>query len=198
MRRKTVLRTLSASLVSLCAACASAPPPENYALGRSSTPRTLQPLKRQLLVAEPGAIQPLDGDQFLVSSGGRYAMIGGGRWSDRIPRLLQLRILQAFESQGRAVGRVGSGLNGDLILAVDLRAFEIAQTGAAGEGPSGEIDVTARIVEAQTGRILAARSFRASSPATGVSASEAAAALDAAVERLMPQLTRWSIGIAGQ
>ncbi len=195
MRTSLIARSASAlAAVALLAGCVAAPAPDNYAFGREAPSRALQPLKRQLLVGEPAAVQPLDGDGLLVMTGGRYSMLGGGRWSDRIPRLMQSRLVAAFESGGKAVGRAGSGLNGDLVLGMDLRAFEIERTAET----VAKISVSARIVDAQTGRILAARSFTASSPVGEVTASEAAAGLERAADLLMPQITRWAAGIAAR
>ncbi len=195
MRIFLIARTaLAASAAVLLSGCVSAPPPENFAFGRETAPRALQPLKRQLLVAEPAAVQPLDGDQILVSSEGRYSMLAGGRWADRIPRLMQARIVEAFESAGRAVGRAGSGMSGDLVLGIDLRAFEIER----GAETAARISLSARLVDVQTGRILAARSFTAASPVDGPAPADATAGLERAADALMPQITRWAAGIAGR
>ena len=184
---------LALSAAVLLAGCAAAPAPESFVFGRETSSRALQPLKRQLLVGEPAAVQPLDGDGLLVMTDGRYSMLGGGRWNDRIPRLMQARVVGAFESGGKAVGRAGSGMNGDLVLGMDLRAFQIEQAAET----VARISVSARIVDAQTGRILAARSFTASSPVGGITPSEAAAGLERAADGLMPQITRWAAGVAG-
>ena len=53
--------------------------------------------------------------------------------SDRLPRMVQLRLLQAFENTGRigAVGVPGQGLAIDYQLVMEIRRFEIDVAGPA-------------------------------------------------------------------
>lgn len=175
-------------LTSLLAACSGGPAPTTYDLsipdgiGRASAGRS------QLVVAEPSALQQLDSERILVKSADNtVSFIGGAQWSDRLPRLVQFRIVQAFENQGRAVARAGTGVNGDRALLGELRAFHL-------EAGRGEVVVefSARLVDASTSRIVAAQVFRAAEPVGSDNPGQVASALDRALQGVLTQLIRWT------
>lgn len=175
-------------LAGLTAACGGGPAPTTFDLtipdrvGRASAGRS------QLVVAEPSALQQLDSERILVKSADNtVTFIGGVQWSDRLPRLVQFRIVQAFENTGRAVGRAGTGINGDRALIGELRAFHL-------EAGRGEVVVeySARLVDATTSRIVAAQVFRATEPVSGDNAAQVASALDRALQNVLGQLVRWA------
>jgi cholesterol transport system auxiliary component len=176
------------ALASLLAACAGGPAPTTFDLsipdrvGKASTGRA------QLVIAEPSALQQLDSERMLVKSADQtVSFLGGAQWSDRLPRLVQFRIVQAFENQGRAVARAGTGVNGDLALVGDLRAFHL-------EVGRGEVvaEFSARLVDATSSRIVAAQVFRATAPVASDNPGQVAAALDIALQNILTQLIRWT------
>lgn len=177
-----------AVLGTLLAACSGGPAPTTFDLsipdrtGRASAGRS------QLVVAEPSALQQLDSERILVKSADNtVSFIGGAQWSDRLPRLVQFRIVQAFENQGRAVARAGTGINGDRALVGELRAFHL-------EAGRGEVVVeySARLVDATSSRIVAAQVFRATEPVGSDNPGQVAAALDRALQNVLAQLIRWT------
>jgi cholesterol transport system auxiliary component len=145
----------------------------------------------QLVVAEPSALAVLDSDKIMVRpSAGQIATLAGARWSDRLPKLLQQRILQAFEnaSRLRAVGHPGDRLSADFQLVIDIRAFNMAPS----DPPAAEVELAAKLVSERGGRIVAARVFRALVPAEGTDGPAATAALDAAFARVAVELVLWA------
>ena len=67
----------------------------------------------QLLIAEPGALKALDSENIVVGTAPlTIQYLGESQWSDRLPRLVQRRLAQAFESTGRfsGIGLPGQGL----------------------------------------------------------------------------------------
>ncbi|HEX8416129.1 MAG TPA: ABC-type transport auxiliary lipoprotein family protein, partial [Methylobacterium sp.] len=65
---------------------------------------------RSIVVAEPVGLQPFEADRIIVREpGGALSFLGGGQWSDRLPRLIQTRIIQSLENSGRlrSVSRPG-------------------------------------------------------------------------------------------
>ncbi|HYI89020.1 MAG TPA: ABC-type transport auxiliary lipoprotein family protein, partial [Beijerinckiaceae bacterium] len=67
----------------------------------------------QIAVAEPAAVQPLEADRIIVKEpSGAVSAVAGGQWADRLPRLVQSRLIQTFENSSglRAVTRPGSGV----------------------------------------------------------------------------------------
>jgi cholesterol transport system auxiliary component len=143
---------------------------------------------RQLMVNEPTALQALDSERILVRDGGSLSYLPDGQWSDRLPRLFQVRLIQTFEnasSLGR-VSRPGDRVTPDFALSADIRNFGIdAQTSQA------VVEVTVRIVSDRTGRVAAARAFSARVPVASISGPAAAQALDQAMAQVLRDIVRW-------
>lgn len=189
--RSAVLRGgLLAALVGL-SGCAGGAALETFDLTQPEGAARQSPGGRQMVVAEPSALAPLQSDRIVVKGAdGSISFLPGVQWSDRLPPLLQARIIQAFENAGRAVGRAGNGVSADASLQSDIRFFGVSTA----SGSQAMIELSARVVDAQSGRILAARVFRSAGPLGGVDGKGAAAGLDAALQRLLPDLVRWAGG----
>ncbi|MGV2978686.1 ABC-type transport auxiliary lipoprotein family protein [Camelimonas sp. ID_303_24] len=145
----------------------------------------------QLAVTEPVALQPINSERIIVRQGASVSFVGGGQWSDKLPALVQARLIQTFENGSRiaSVGRPSTLANAGSMLASELRAFEIdaARNMAV-------VEITARIVQAN-GPVSAARIFRAEVPVGGaIDAANASRALDDALQQVMVQIVRWASG----
>jgi phospholipid/cholesterol/gamma-HCH transport system substrate-binding protein len=146
----------------------------------------------QLVVAEPTALIALETRKFLIrpnpSDDPTFAK---AEWSDNTPKLLQTKIIQAFENAGlsQAVSRPAEGLAADKQLALDIRKFQISTT----PEPTAEVEFAAKIVSDQ-GRILGAKVFHTSVPVKVVNAAAAAAALDEAFGKSATELVTWAAG----
>jgi cholesterol transport system auxiliary component len=144
-----------------------------------------------LVVAEPVAVAVLDGTRIVVKpSGGEVTYLPAAQWSDRLPKLVQAKIIEAYENSSslRNVGRPGDRLSVDYQLVSELRAFEIdAATGQA------TVELTAKVINDKTGKIVAAQVFSArrqvAAPIDGASATRA---LDAALGEVLAALTGWT------
>ncbi|MFI4994569.1 MAG: ABC-type transport auxiliary lipoprotein family protein [Hyphomicrobiales bacterium] len=171
------------------AACGGGPPPATFDLAQHQPAAKGLHLRRQLVVAEPTALQPLDSDHVLVRRpDGTLATLAHAQWSDRLPPLVQSRIVQAFENAG-AVGRVGpfgGTISADVTLDVEIREFEV-DVGAG----QGKVELAARLVRSASGQIIAARIFQTSAAGAGEGPS-AAASLDQALGQALGDLTRWA------
>jgi cholesterol transport system auxiliary component len=144
---------------------------------------------RSIVVAEPVGIQPLEADRIIVREpGGGLSFLGGGQWADRLPRLIQTRIIQSLENAGRlrSVSRPGDKIVSDYQLISEIRAFDIA----AGSGEA-VVDLSAKLIAEGTGRVVAARVFQARVPVQKIDASNAAASLDAALAQVLAEVVRW-------
>lgn len=183
------LKSFSIVIVAgLAAACSGGPAPTTFDLTLPDRIGRASPGRSQLVVAEPSALQQLDSERILVrGADNTVSFIGGAQWSDRLPRLVQFRIVQAFENTGRAVGRAGAGINGDLGLIGELRAFHLD----AGRGEV-VVEYSARLVDATSSRIMAAQIFRATEPVSGDNPGQVAGALDRALQDVLGQLVRWA------
>lgn len=142
----------------------------------------------QLVVAEPTALGPLDGDRILVRPApGQLAQLSDAQWEERLPRLVQARLVQSFENAKRlGVGRPADKITSDYSLLTDLRVFEVS----AVDG-TAQVEIAAKIVNERSGRIIAARVLRASVPAAVTQGPEAVAAINAAFEQVATELVMW-------
>jgi len=145
----------------------------------------------QLAVTEPVALQPINSERIIVRQGASVSFVGGGQWSDKLPALVQARLIQTFENGSRiaTVGRPSTLANAGAMLASELRAFEIDATRQV-----AVVEITARIVQA-SGPVTAARIFRAEVPVNGaIDAVSATRALDEAQQQVLVQIVRWASG----
>jgi cholesterol transport system auxiliary component len=143
-----------------------------------------------MVVAEPTAVQALDSDRVIVrDSSGALSFVGGAQWADRIPALVQARLIQTFENAGRvgSVSGPGQRIAPDVQLNTDIRTFAIdAATGTA------VVEITARMVGDRTGRIQRARLFSARVPAGAIDGPGATRALDQALSQVLVEIVRWA------
>jgi cholesterol transport system auxiliary component len=153
-------------------------------------PRHGRAARGQLAIAEPVALAAYDSEKIVVRPAPDHAaQLGDAQWQDRLPKLMQARILQSFEnaSRLRAVGRPGDKIAADFLLMTEVRAFEIS----VADG-SAVVEVAAKIVRERTGRIIAARVFRASVPAAASEGAAAIAALNEAFGKMTRELVLWA------
>jgi cholesterol transport system auxiliary component len=144
----------------------------------------------QIVVNEPVSIQALEADRIIVKdAAGSVSFVSGGQWADRLPRLVQARLIQTFENTSRmkAVSRPGDRVSADYLLNTDIRAFQIA----AGSGEA-VVEISAKLVNDKSGRIATARVFSARVPVAGVDAASAARGLDQALSRVLLEIVRWA------
>ena len=172
------------------AACGSGPAPTTYDL---SAPRAGArfggAVSGQVVVSEPTAIQTLEAEKIIAKDqAGAVSFLGGGQWADRLPRLIQARLIETFENSSKlkAVSRPGERVTPDYLLNTEIRAFQISS--ATGEAV---VELSGRLVQDRTGRIVAGRVFSAREPVAKVDAASAAQALDAALSRVLLEMVRW-------
>lgn len=144
-----------------------------------------------LVIDEPTAIQTVDSNRIVARTGGQITYVPNAQWTDRLPVLLQTRMVQAFENAGRigSVGRTQDRLSGTYQLITDIRAFEIDASSVM----QARIEIAAKIVD-HSGRVRSGRVFSASVPAGPVSGPAASVALDRALAEVLVQLVSWTNG----
>lgn len=150
-------------------------------------------VRGQLLIAEPKAVASLDTERIAVrGAGGAYSYLSDGAWSDRLPKLLQARIVQAFENANRlrSVGRPGDRLASDWQLLADIRSFEAVASGAT----EAVVEMSVKLVNDRTGRILAGRVFAGRAPAAGTDAANVALAFNTATDQVLREIVLWATG----
>lgn len=190
LRDRVRALSLAAAGALLLAGCGGGAAPTTYDL---SAPRDFGRIGGGggvLIVAQPTTVQALDSDRLIVKdSSGALSFLGGAQWADRVPNLVQARLIQTFENGSRiaAVGRPGERIVPDLQLNIDIRSFNI-------DAASGQavVEITAKLVGDRTGKIQRGRVFWARVPASAVDGAAAAQALDQALSQVLIQIARWA------
>lgn len=146
----------------------------------------------QLVVTEPTSIQPLEDQRILArDAAGSVSYISGAQWADRLPRLIQTRLIQTFEnvSRVRAVSRPGEGVAADYQLNTEIRAFQL-------DAARGEVYVSlsVKLLDAKGGRIVRSRVFTARQPVPDAAGATVAQLLDRAFSGVLLDIVRWTGG----
>jgi cholesterol transport system auxiliary component len=143
-----------------------------------------------LVVAEPSTVQVFDSERIIVrDQGGALSTLPGAQWADRLPRLIQTRLIQTFENSSRlgAVARPGERVLPDWQLNLDIRNFAIES--ATGEAVA---EISAKLIRDRTGRVQGARLFSARVPVGSIDPDNAAQALDRALSQVLIDIVRWA------
>jgi cholesterol transport system auxiliary component len=174
----------------LLAGCGGGATPTTYDLSAPGNVGRVGGARAALVVAEPTTVQTLDSDRIIVKdSSGALSFAGGAQWADRVPKLVQTRLIQTFENGGRlaSVARPGERIVPETQLNTDIRSFNIET--ASG---SAVVAITAKLVGDRTGRVQRARLFTARVPASAADGGAAAQALDRALSQVLVEIVRWA------
>lgn len=189
-------RFISIAMLSMLAGCAGGlggqTPPDTY--GLSAAPQIAGPSasRRQILITEPTALKALDSEQIVIRpSPSAIEYLAKSQWSDRLPKIVQDKLVQAFENSGRVggVGRPGDGLAIDYKIITAIRAFEIEAQG----GERAIVELSVNVLNDRNGVVQASRVFSATSPVTGSGNAAYVQALDRAFETVVQDLVVWTL-----
>jgi cholesterol transport system auxiliary component len=163
-RINAALRLLaSAAMATTLVACSGAlsTPPTTFDLRAPSEVKPARGARAQLVVAEPSSVQVLDSDRIVVRPKvGEVSYLSGAQWADRLPKLVQARLIQTFENAKR-IGSVGSPddkLSADATLVTEIRTFEIG----VADGAVATVEISAKLVSERRDHKPAKRSTRRS------------------------------------
>jgi cholesterol transport system auxiliary component len=188
--------TVAALLIALSAsACASSKKLDTFDLS-SPSPSVTSSKKhgRQILIAAPSALKALDGESVVVRSGpNSIFFLKGAQWADRLPNIVQSRLVQAFESTHRlgGVGRPGDGLAIDYQVISEIRTFDID----ASAGETAVVEIAIKILNDKNGTVRATRVFRSTSRVSGAGNDSYIAALDRAFEDATSDIVTWTLSV---
>jgi cholesterol transport system auxiliary component len=191
----SLLLSVAVSL-SGCALLGSGPPPlDTYDLSAPDAPAARGRHHGQILIAEPGALKALDGQNIVIKTGpGAIQFLKGAQWADRLPLVVQAKLAQAFQSAGgfNGVGTPGEGLAIDYQVVAELRAFEVR----VGGGAHAEVEIYVRLLNDRNGTVKASKVFRASAPVSGEGNDAYVRSLDAAFGAAGAEIVEWVDGQA--
>lgn len=188
-----IRRSFFLGISTLLAGCSGAKLFENYDLAGAVAPRQSSGRGRgQLTINEPKIVGSLDTDRIAVrAAGGAISYLADGIYADRLPRLVQTRLVQSFENAGRigSVGRPGERLASDYQLVLDIRAFYLVVEGEI----SVEVEISAKLMNDKTGRILAAEIFGGRVPASGITSALAIPVFEVALAGVLTNIVNWTV-----
>ena len=193
MRPGTFVIAAAALSLSLsgCALIGGSKPLDTYELTAPDQGDGRSRGRRQILIAEPSALKPLDGQNIVIRPApGVIQYLAGAQWSDRLPRIIQARFAEAFQRSGRfgGVGRPGEGLAIDYQVIAEIRSFEVKVDG----GEHAEVEIFVRLLNDRNGVVRASRSFSASAPVAGAGNNAYVAALDQAFNEDTVAIVKWA------
>jgi cholesterol transport system auxiliary component len=143
----------------------------------------------QILVPEPTAVKTVDSDRIVVSTGSRVSYYPGAQWPDRLPKVLQNKLIAALQylPRARAVGRPGEGLSIDYQVLTEIRAF--AYDADAG---SARVEIFVKILNDRNGRVAGSQFFAAAVPVSQDRPEAVVAALDEALHGVLSEMVGWA------
>jgi phospholipid/cholesterol/gamma-HCH transport system substrate-binding protein len=144
----------------------------------------------QLVVPEPDVVGNVFNDEIVVRTpAGERSTLFQAKWPDSLTRVVQSRIVQSFENAGylKALGRQPEGLAIDYQLLIDMRSFQVTSS----DKPIAEISFSAKII-GENGKILGARLFEISVPASTSDEASAVKALNDVFSKAVTELVVWT------
>lgn len=147
----------------------------------------------QLIVDVPFAPDPFDGAQIALSPrAGEFGIYAGVEWIEPGPQLVQSALVRAFEASQRiaAVAPSASAARADRVLETDLTAFHAEYRDGA---DTVTIDLTARLIDARSNRIVAARRFEARVPLAARNIDAVVAAFNQSSGQVFPEIVDWAL-----
>ncbi|MFS8051728.1 MULTISPECIES: ABC-type transport auxiliary lipoprotein family protein [Rhizobium] len=189
-RKAAIVLPLLAALLS---GCGSAAVNDTYDLTAAVKASGPSMKRRQILIPLPTALQPLDSNQIVIRVSPREIQyLGKSQWSDKLSRIVQSKLVEAFENTGKlgGVGVPGQGLAIDYQIVTDIRSFEIDT--AAGQ-KSAAVEISVKILNDRSGTVKAQNVFRKVVPVSGGSNPDFVRGLDTAFAGVTAELVDWTL-----
>ncbi|MDB5550019.1 MAG: putative transporter protein [Rhizobium sp.] len=192
MQRLATALVLVMSAMSLAGCLGGSADKDTFSL--SAVPEVTGPSakNRQILIPEPTALKALDSEQVVIRlSGVEIQYLSKARWSDRLPKMVQAKLVEAFENTGRlgGVGKPGEGLAIDFQVVTDIRAFQVETNGAT----HASIEISAKLLNDRNGTVRSQKVFSASVPVSGSDNRAYVAALDTAFAQVTSEIVAWTL-----
>ena len=184
--RRIMLRVAVPAAALMLAGCGGGPP-ATFDLAAVQNFAGAQNGRGELVVYAPTAALPVDSQRIVIRTGPEaVAYLKGAQWADRVPELVQTRLIESFQNAHvlRAVGR--PGLVANYNLQTDVRRFEVdVEHGVA------RVEISAQIVTAG-GASVASKIFTAEAPAANDEAATVTAALNQALATVLRDIVVWA------
>lgn len=148
--------------------------------------------RRQAIIAEPSALKALDGENIVIRfSSTSLQYLDGAQWADRLPKIVQARLVETFQRSGRlgGVGKPGEGLAVDYQIVADIRTFEIRVDTAE----TAHVAILVKLLDDRNGVVRATRLFEAGGVVVGGGNDAYVEALDNAFGTVAADIVDWAI-----
>ena len=196
--RRDLLRVGAAGVPLLLAGCATlprpGPPPRVFRLTPKTTfPEDLPRVDWTLAVSEPLAERALDTDRIaLLRDGTEIAYFANVVWSDRVPALVQILLVQSFLASGAvAAGTDRDPLRPDYLLRSVLTAFQVHESGDGAR--AAVVSLTATLLRMPRREVVATERFRAVHPVGARRFEAVIAAFDEALGKVLKRVVLWTL-----
>ena len=157
---------------------------------------TLKKPRGLLVVPEPTALVVFDTQKILIRRAAEGTLpLGNAQWSDSLPKLLQAKVIQAFENAGYegAISRPLDGVSANYQLLLDIRGFEVWAEATS----EAHVELSAKIL-AEGGRIAGSQTFQATTPVRANDPLGAVAGLSKAFGEVVTKMLPWAQEIIEQ
>ena len=146
----------------------------------------------QILIPEPTALQSINSEQIVVRvSSSEIQNLGNSQWSDRLPSMVQAKLIEGFENSGKfgGVGKPGQGLAIDYQVVSEIRAFEVE----AVSGARARVEISVKILNDRDGAVRAHNVFSATVPVRGGANSAYVRGLNQAFSKVASEIVAWTL-----
>ena len=199
IRRAGCAAGLLAALVALPGCISLLPETEPDALYRLATapaPQTRVVEGGETVVIErPSAPRGLAGDRIAMERDGRIAYMAGAAWLSPAPVMLHGAIIDAFQSEARAItpARTEDGVAARYRLDLELRHFEAVYD--SGPAPRVQVTLVGRLIDRDRRALAASRTLEASRRAASNRQGAIIDAFSSASGAAADQLAVWAEGV---
>ena len=146
--------------------------------------------KFQLVISEPAAVRSLENDRIMVRDGVRVAYYKGAAWTDRLPRLMQARMVEAFQNTGlvSAVGSRGDRLDADFELSTQVQSFQVEVNQGKAEAHA---NLYVKVIDGDNGRLVASRGLEARVSTSHKDVDQMVVSLNQAFDEVLREVVPW-------
>ncbi|AGA64823.1 Membrane lipoprotein [Liberibacter crescens BT-1] len=146
---------------------------------------------QQILIPEPTALKLLDSENIVVrSSDSEVQFLKNSQWSDRLPRMVQSKLIESFENSQKlgAVGKPGQGLAIDYQVISVIRAFEINV-----QLKRVIIEISIKLINDHNGLVKSQHIFHVESPLEGNSNNAFVNSLNKSFTKISSEIVNWTL-----
>ena len=188
LRRTSSLVAAALATATSLAGCSSAPVPAFDLTAPGAPMRRSALAGRQIVVADPSAIQPLEAERIVAhDAANSVSYIAGAQWADRLPRLVQARLVQTFENASAVrASRPGEGVVGDYQLNTNIRAFQLDASRS-----EAYVELSVNLVDLKSGKLAGGRVVSRRVPVPNADGATVAQGLDRALQGALLDVVRW-------